>query len=115
MRIRVLVTGGTFDKQYDELTGRLFFRDTHVPEMLSRGRCRLDVTVETVMMIDSLDLDDAGRQAIVTPVTPAGEFWPAEEYHQDYYRKNPVQYRFYVTGCGRYARLDQLWGPLRAK
>ena len=44
MRIRILVTGGTFDKQYDELTGRLFFRDTHVPEMLGRGRCRLDVT-----------------------------------------------------------------------
>jgi L-asparaginase len=65
MRIRVLVTGGTFDKQYDELTGRLFFRDTHVPEMLSRGRCRVDVTVETMMMIDSLDLDDAGRRAIV--------------------------------------------------
>jgi L-asparaginase len=65
MTIRVLVTGGTFDKQYDELTGRLFFRDTHVPEMLRLGRCRLDVVVETVAMIDSLDLDDAGRQAIV--------------------------------------------------
>jgi peptide-methionine (S)-S-oxide reductase len=53
------------------------------------------------------------RQPIVTAITPAGEFWPAEEYHQDYYKKNPVQYRFYVTGCGRYARLDQLWGALR--
>ena len=63
MRIRILVTGGTFDKQYDELTGRLFFRETHVPEMLGRGRCRLDVTVETVMMVDSLDLDDRGRAA----------------------------------------------------
>ena len=55
------------------------------------------------------------RQPIVTPITPAGEFWPAEDYHQDYYKKNPVQYRFYVTGCGRYARLDQLWGAARAK
>jgi L-asparaginase len=64
-RIRVLVTGGTFDKEYDELTGRLFFRDTHVPEMLRRGRCRLDVTLETVMMIDSLELGDAGRASIV--------------------------------------------------
>jgi peptide-methionine (S)-S-oxide reductase len=53
------------------------------------------------------------RQAIVTPITAASEFWPAEDYHQDYYKKNPVQYRFYVTGCGRYARLDQLWGALR--
>jgi L-asparaginase len=65
MPIRILVTGGTFDKEYDELTGRLFFRDTHLPEMLRRGRCLLDVATETVMMIDSLDLDDAGRQRIV--------------------------------------------------
>jgi L-asparaginase len=64
-RIRVLVTGGTFDKEYAELTGQLFFRDTHVPEMLRRGRCRLDVTLETVMMVDSLELDDAGRARIV--------------------------------------------------
>ena len=53
------------------------------------------------------------RQPIVTPVTRASEFYPAEEYHQDYYKKNALQYRFYVTGCGRYARLDQLWGSLR--
>ena len=53
------------------------------------------------------------RQAILTPITKAAEFWPAEGYHQDYYLKNPVQYKFYVTGCGRYARLDQLWGKLR--
>lgn len=65
MRIRILVTGGTFDKEYEELTGRLFFRETHVPEMLRRGRCRLAVEVETVMMIDSLDLDEGGRARIV--------------------------------------------------
>jgi L-asparaginase len=65
MTTRILVTGGTFDKQYDELTGRLYFKDTHVREMLQRGRCRLDVGIETVMMIDSLDLDDRGRATIV--------------------------------------------------
>jgi L-asparaginase len=65
MKIRILVTGGTFDKEYDELSGHLFFRDTHLPEMLRLGRCRLDVAIETVMMIDSLDLDDMGRAAIV--------------------------------------------------
>ena len=65
MRIRILVTGGTFDKEYDELSGRLFFRETHVPEMLRRGRARLDLSVETVTMIDSLEMDDAGRAAIV--------------------------------------------------
>ena len=64
-QIRVLVTGGTFDKEYDELTGRLFFKDTHVPEMLQRGRCRLDVAIGTLMMIDSLDMTEADRQAIV--------------------------------------------------
>ena len=63
MRIRVLVTGGTFDKNYDELTGRLFFRDTHVPEMLRLGRARLDLAVETVTMIDSLEMDDECRAA----------------------------------------------------
>ncbi len=65
MQIRIIVTGGTFDKEYDELDGRLYFKDTHVPEMLARGRCRLDVAVETAMMIDSLDLDDDGRGVIV--------------------------------------------------
>ena len=65
MRIRIVVTGGTFDKEYDELTGKLFFRDTHVAEMLRLGRARLDLAVETAMMIDSLDMDDAGRASIV--------------------------------------------------
>lgn len=65
MRIRILVTGGTFDKEYDELSGRLFFRDTHLPEMLRRGRARLDLEIETVMMIDSLEMNDEGRASIV--------------------------------------------------
>ena len=64
-KIRILVTGGTFDKEYDELSGRLYFKDTHVPAMLNRGRCRVDVIVETVMMIDSLDIDPSGRADIV--------------------------------------------------
>jgi peptide-methionine (S)-S-oxide reductase len=50
------------------------------------------------------------KDAIVTPVVTAGPFWPAEEYHQDYYQKNPVRYNYYRTGCGRDARLKQLWG-----
>jgi len=55
------------------------------------------------------------KQPILTEITAAGPFYPAEDYHQDYYKKNPLQYKFYVTGCGRYARLDSLWGDLRAK
>jgi peptide-methionine (S)-S-oxide reductase len=49
-------------------------------------------------------------EKVVTPVVDAGEFWAAEEYHQDYYRKNPARYTYYRTGCGRDARLKQLWG-----
>ena len=73
MQIRVLVTGGTFDKEYDELTGKLFFLDTHVDEMLRRGRSRLDLTVETLMMIDSLEMDDAGRARIAARCREAAE------------------------------------------
>lgn len=62
--IRIFVCGGTFDKQYDEITGRLFFKDTHVSEMLRLGRCRVDVAVETLMMIDSLEMTDADRDRI---------------------------------------------------
>jgi peptide-methionine (S)-S-oxide reductase len=50
------------------------------------------------------------RQPILTPIEKAGAFWPAEDYHQDYYKKNPRRYTFYVTGCGRYRRLEALWG-----
>jgi len=53
------------------------------------------------------------RADIVTPVVAAGDFWPAEDYHQDYYLKNPVRYKFYRTGCGRDARLKELWGSAR--
>jgi len=73
MQIRILVTGGTFDKEYDELTGKLFFRDTHVQEMLRLGRSRLALTIDTVMMIDSLDMDDRGRAAIVQRCREAAE------------------------------------------
>jgi L-asparaginase len=63
--IRLLVTGGTFDKEYNELAGALAFKKTHVPEMLRLGRCRLDVSIATLMMIDSLDMTAADRARIV--------------------------------------------------
>ena len=65
MVIRLLVTGGTFDKQYDEIAGRMQFGDTHVHEMLRLGRCRVPVEVRTLMMIDSLEMSDADRQLVL--------------------------------------------------
>jgi peptide-methionine (S)-S-oxide reductase len=50
------------------------------------------------------------KGAIVTRITAAGKFWPAEEYHQKYYQKNPLRYKFYRYGCGRDKRLEELWG-----
>jgi peptide-methionine (S)-S-oxide reductase len=57
-------------------------------------------------------LESSGRfkQPIVTEIVPAGKFWPAEDYHQDFYVKNPFRYKFYRTGCGRDPRLHELWG-----
>lgn len=65
MTIRILVTGGTFDKEYDELTGALFFRDTRVREMLQLGRSKLDITVQVVCMMDSLEMDAVHRAQIL--------------------------------------------------
>jgi L-asparaginase len=65
MAIRIFVTGGTFDKEYNELTGELYFRDTHIQEMLRKGRCRVDVQVRTLMMEDSLTLDDDDRDVLL--------------------------------------------------
>ncbi len=73
MAIRVFITGGTFDKTYDEISGRLHFEDTHVQEMLQLGRCRLDVAVRTLMMVDSLDMTDADRQVILQNCRAAAE------------------------------------------
>lgn len=73
MAVRILITGGTFDKRYDELTGRLFFRDTQLPEMLRLGRCRLPVEVEVVMMVDSLEMTDADRARILEACKHAPE------------------------------------------
>ena len=73
MSIRVFVTGGTFDKKYDELRATLDFQDTHVPEMLRLGRCELDVSIRTLMMVDSLDMSDSDRSSIVDNCRRADE------------------------------------------
>jgi L-asparaginase len=73
MTIRILITGGTFDKEYNELNGQLFFQDTHLPEMLNLGRCRVPVEVRTLMMIDSLEMTDADRIIIADQCLRAEE------------------------------------------
>jgi L-asparaginase len=65
MKIKMFITGGTFDKEYNELDGKLFFKETHLPEMLKLGRCKVDVDMRTLMLIDSLEMTDADRQMIV--------------------------------------------------
>ncbi len=62
--IQIFVTGGTFDKEYNYISGGLFFQETHVPKMLERGRCTLAVDVRTLMLVDSLDMTDADREII---------------------------------------------------
>jgi L-asparaginase len=73
MTIRILVTGGTFDKEYDERTGQLFFKDTHIAEMLRLGRCRVEVTIRTVMLMDSLEMTEADRALIAHNCAQAQE------------------------------------------
>lgn len=64
MAIRIFVTGGTFDKEYDEIHGRLYFQDTHLHQMLELGRCRVEVEIRTLMMVDSLEMTAADRELI---------------------------------------------------
>jgi L-asparaginase len=71
--ILILATGGTFDKQYDERAGRLDFGDTHLPQMLELGRCRLEVAVRTAMLIDSLDMAAADRELLLERCRRAAE------------------------------------------
>jgi len=73
MKIKLLITGGTFDKEYNELNGELFFRKTHLQEMLELGRNRVPVTVQTLMMIDSLFMTAAHRKKILAACRAAKE------------------------------------------
>lgn len=64
MSIRIFITGGTFDKEYNELTGQLYFKDSHLPEMLDLGRNLVPVEVRTLMMVDSLEMSAEDRNLI---------------------------------------------------
>jgi L-asparaginase len=73
MSIRIFVTGGTFDKEYNEITGQLYFKDSHLGEMLKLGRCRIETDIRTLMMIDSLEMDDIDRELIARHCEEADE------------------------------------------
>jgi peptide-methionine (S)-S-oxide reductase len=119
----------TFDPakvSYDKLLDTFWLN--HDPTVLNRQFCDSGSQYRPEIFVHSAEqkrLAEASkakwdrqkpfRQPLLTPITAASEFWPAEDYHQDYYKMNALQYRFYVTGCGRYARLDNLWGALRSK
>lgn len=69
MTIKIIVTGGTFDKEYDPLKGQLYFKGTHVPEMLRLGRSRIHTEIKKIMMIDSLSMTNADRKIILLECT----------------------------------------------
>src|SRR6187551_1714905 len=73
MAIRIFITGGTFDKEYNELNGELFFKDSHLPEMLKLGRSKLTVEIRTLMMIDSLNMTDDDRSLVTHHCINAAE------------------------------------------
>ena len=71
--IKIFVTGGTFDKDYDEKNGRLYFKETHMNEILALGRSKVEVGIETLMMLDSLDMKEKDRELILKKCAAANE------------------------------------------
>ena len=71
--VRIFVTGGTFDIEYNELNGQLFFKDTHIQEILKLGRCKVDLSIRTLMLVDSLEMTDADRNLIIESCRGAEE------------------------------------------
>ena len=73
MAVRIFITGGTFDKEYNEITGQLFFKDTHMHDLLEMGRCHVPVEIRTLMMVDSLEMTNEDRELIVHQCIQADE------------------------------------------
>ena len=98
-----------FWRNIDPLTANAQFCDTG-----SQYRSGIFVHDATQRKLAEASKDAAAQRLqkpIVTEITAASQFWPAEEYHQDYYKKNPIRYKFYRTSCGRDRRLEAIWGP----
>jgi peptide-methionine (S)-S-oxide reductase len=91
-------TGGQFCDRGPEYRSEVFYHDATQRRLAEESKRRIESSPRRF------------KQAIVTPIVAATEFWPAEEYHQDFYRKDPVRYHGYRMGCGRDRRLTELWG-----
>ena len=98
-----------FWRNIDPLTANAQFCDTG-----SQYRAGIFVHDATQRRLAEASKDAVAQRLqkpIVTEITAASQFWPAEEYHQDYYKKNPIRYKFYRSSCGRDRRLEAIWGP----
>jgi len=73
MALRIIITGGTFDKQYDAIRGQLTFKDSHLPDIIERVRCSLPIALESNQMVDSLDMLDENRQRVLAACRQADE------------------------------------------
>ena len=73
MAIRIFITGGTFDKEYNELNGQLYFKDTHLSDLLEMGRSKVPVEIRTLMMVDSLEMTDEDRELIAYQCNQSNE------------------------------------------
>jgi peptide-methionine (S)-S-oxide reductase len=87
--------GGQFCDRGDQYLSAIFVRDDRQRALAEASKAEVESRLGT---------------PVATRILPATTFWPAEEYHQDFYRKNPVRYRFYKFNCGRKARLEEVWG-----
>ena len=89
---------GQFCDKGSQYRSAIFYRDEEQKRLIEESR-------------QSLEKSKPFDAAIVTEIVPASMFYPAEDYHQDYYKRNPIRYRYYKYGCGRAKRLEALWGP----
>jgi peptide-methionine (S)-S-oxide reductase len=89
--------GGQFCDWGNQYRSEIFYHDENQKRLAEQSKA-------------ALEKSKPFKEPIVTRITAATTFWPAEEYHQDYYQKNPVRYKFYRYGCGRDKRLQELWG-----
>ncbi len=89
---------GQFCDKGSQYRSAIFYRDEEQKRLIEKS-------------LQSLEDTKPFDEPIVTEIAPASMFYPAEDYHQDYYKRNPIRYRYYKYGCGRAQRLKALWGP----